>query len=118
MKQMKLSDFITETITEIIAGVFNAQENAKEKNAIVNPAHLVFDGNVYTKVGSAQTYGEIVTPINFEISLTVSETDKEQGGFGIFAAAFGAGVKGENEDRKENIHKIKFQTIIQLPSQK
>ena len=49
--------------------------------------------------------------------LTIGQNDKEQGSVGIFAAAIGASLKGENRDYAENATRVKFQIVAQLPTQ-
>ncbi len=122
MNKMKLGDFIAQTISEIINGVAQAQEYAKEKDAFVNPPHVNWSENKKGFFISSEVYepddSPMVTPIDFDILLTIGDDDKIQGGVGIFAAALGVGVKGEVKEFSETVNRIKFQIITKLPQQK
>ncbi|MBK9006461.1 MAG: hypothetical protein IPM31_05650 [Anaerolineae bacterium] len=121
MNQMKLGDFIAQTILEIISGVSQAQELAKKKGAIVNPQHLQWDDDIKgykTFISDDETDEQpLVTQIDFDILLTIGEDDKSQGGIGIFAASLGLGVKGEVKEYSESVNRIKFQILAKLPQQ-
>jgi len=100
-------------------GIIEAQKHAKEIQGIVNPGLVSYLGNGKTSLSTPLGSTEVnLTTLDFDIAVTTGEDDKEQGGFGIFAAAFGAGVKGETSDRAETVSRIKFQIITALPPQK
>ncbi len=122
MEKMKLGNFIAQTLSEIIDGVSAAQDYAESKGAIINPSHVNYSE---TKKGFFFIPGNLhpddsplLSPIEFEILLTIGEDDKAQGGLGIFAAALGIGVKGEVKEFSEIANKIKFQILAKLPQQK
>lgn len=121
MKKMRLSEFISQTLIEIIDGVSGAQEHAKEKKAAINPKHINWSDRKQSHYIETKAVGRdeapMITPIDFEILLTVNEDDKAQGGIGIFAASLGIGVKGEVSETTEAIHKINFKVMTQLPQQ-
>lgn len=114
---MKLSDFVATTLNEIVDGVKSAQEYASKSGAIINAqyAYVTTEGKMKQSVGANQLAR---TTIDFDIMLTIGQDDKGQGGVGVFAAAFGAGVKGENRDYVESATRVKFQIVAQLPLQK
>jgi len=122
MNQMKLGNFISQTLTEIIDGVSTAQEYAKEKRASINPQHVNWSD---TKKGFFITTGNVgrdesplLTSIDFEILLNIGEDDKVQGGLGIFAASLGVGVKGETKEYSETVNRIKFHILAKFPQQR
>jgi len=117
MKRLPLKDFISQSINDIMDGIIEAQKHAKDTNGIVNPEYTGWLAETPILAGRSDGF-KTLTTLNFDIALTVGEDDKEQGGFGIFAAAFGAGVKGETSDRAETVSRIKFQIITALPPQK
>jgi hypothetical protein len=121
MKQMKLADFIAQTVTEIIDGVARAQEYAKGKGASVNPPHVNWSDTkqAFYLVSGATGPDQAphLTPIDFDILLTIGEDGKVQGGIGVFAASLGIGVKGEARDYSEAVNRIKFQILAKLPQQ-
>ena len=121
MYRMKLGDFIAQTISEVINGVSQAQELAKKRGAVVNPPHLQWDDEMkgYKAYIDDESADEqpLVTQIDFDILLTISEDDKSQGGIGVFAASLGLGLKGEVKEYSESVNRIKFQILAKLPQQ-
>jgi len=121
MDKMKLGDFIAQTINEIINGVSQAQENAKDKGAQINPRHVSWNEGrksyIMKDVPGADEF-PLVTEIDFDILLTIGNDDKAQGGIGIFAASVGLGVKGELKEHTESVNRINFQILAKLPQQK
>lgn len=122
MDGMRLSEFVTQTITELIDGVVAAQAYAKDKGAEVNPPHVNWSDTkqaffvVPGSVGRDQS--PLVTLIEFDVLLTTGKDEKAQGGIGVFAASLGVGVKGEAAERAETASRVKFQILARLPQQR
>jgi len=120
--RMKLGDFISQTIKEIIDGVSDAQQYAKDKGADVNPPHINWSSTKDSFFLNAKASGDdeapMLTPIDFDILITIGDNDKITGGVGIFAASLGLGVKGEAKDYSETVNRIKFQILAKFPQQK
>jgi len=120
--RMKLGDFISQTIKEIIDGVSDAQQYAKEKDAEINPGHVNWSDikRAYFKnvKASGEDEAQGLTPIDFDILITIGDSDKIEGGVGVFAASLGLGAKGEAKDYSETVNRIKFQILTKLPQQK
>ena len=121
MRQMRLGEFITQTLCEIIDGVAGAQQHAKEKDASINPSHVNWSTEKQSFFIVPEAVGRdkapLLTPIGFEVLLTIGEDDKAQGGVGIFAASLGIGLKGEVKEYTETVNKLKFQILAKLPQQ-
>jgi hypothetical protein len=120
MNKMKLGDFIAQTVSEIIDGVVRAQEYAKDKGADVNPKHANWSDTkhgFYTNVCTGDDPAPLLTPIDFDVLLTIGDDDKAQGGIGVFAASFGIGVKAEAKEYAETVNRISFQILARLPQQ-
>jgi hypothetical protein len=122
LRKMKLGSFIAQTLIEIIDGVTEAQGYAMEKGASINPRHVNWSDSKQGFFTSAQHRGPddqpLLSPIEFEILLTIGEDDKAQGGVGIFAASLGLGVRGEVKESSETVNKISFKILAKLPQQK
>ena len=104
---MDLKEFVSETLKEIIAGVKDAQEYAKENGACINPnefgsltkpEHIINlgDGNV-----------SIVQPISFDICVSDKRTKSGKGGIEI--------VSGGYEGTKATENRVKFSVAVALP---
>jgi hypothetical protein len=120
--EMKLQEFVSETLREIIAGVKEAQTYAKDNGAIVNPMpeHLVRDKDKYATVMVAPQEWEcsLIKDIDFDVAVTSTDTSETQAGAGIFVAAFGLGVKDKSDTVNSCVSRIKFSVPLALPTNK
>jgi hypothetical protein len=120
MNKMKLGDFIAQTVGEIIDGVVRAQDYAKDKGAGVNPKHVNWSSTkhgFFAYPSSGDDPAPLLTPIDFDVLLTIGDDEKAQGGIGVFAASFGIGVKAEAKEYAETVNRISFQILARLPQQ-
>ena len=83
---MKLKDFITETLKEIIDGVKGAQQYAAEAGGAINPKGLMYLEGSSGTVQHQET-SRIGQELEFDIEITASEEEKTKGGAGIFISA-------------------------------
>lgn len=114
---MKLQEFVSETLKEIIAGVKESQKYAASEGAWVNPkmrAVLAAKDSRYI-VEQDHTY---IEQIQFDVAVTSTEGSATEAGVGIFVAAFGAGAKGKSDASSSSISRIKFSIPIALPTQR
>lgn len=124
IKKMKLGEFIAQTLTEIVTGISSAQDNILENGAVINPKHVWWSDSDNSYKTSMRNYKDgtideepFVSEIDFDILLTVGEDEKAQGGLGIFATAFGVGVKGESGKTIESANRIHFKILTKFPQQ-
>lgn len=114
---MKLEDFITDTLTQIINGVQKAQEYAKENGAKVNPS------NITMRPGAGNpTYWDNYNSIpgqaiEFDISVTTHDEGQTEGKAGVFVAFLKAGVSGKETTENIATNRIKFTIPVFLPIQ-
>ena len=109
---MELKDFITETLTQMMEGVKNAQEKAKEVGAIVNP-EANDSSKHYIEVGNEHIAS--IQNVEFEIALTASTTEETKKGINVAFAAIELGRGKGNNEQNSAINKIKFEIPIVLP---
>lgn len=110
---MELSDYISQTLTQIIEGVRNAQEFAKEHGSIINGSNF-YQFSTESKLADGK---HIVQNVEFNVAISITETDDSKGGIGVFAGAFGIGVHGSTGSQIGSINQIKFSIPILLPIQ-
>ena len=114
---IKLEDFVSQTIKEIINGVVTAQEYAATKGASVSPAGL----NFRTDQGVVKLWdrgsGRLAQEIHFDVAVTATEGTQTKGGIGIFVGAFGLGSQGQTDKEKSLVSRINFDVPILLPAQ-
>lgn len=114
---MKLEDFVTNTLKQIINGVKNAQEFAKVNDAKVNPSNIHIVGQ-----SSALTYWDNYNSIagqaiEFDISVTTHDEGQREGKAGVFVAFLKAGVSGKESTENIATNRIKFTIPVFLPIQ-
>lgn len=114
---MKLQDFISETLTEIIQGVKNAQEFASKNGAMVNPTSQRLVGTHSNALwdDDNQILGQ---QIEFDITVTTRDEGQTEGKAGVFVTFLKAGIAGKEETENIATNKIKFSIPIFLPIQK
>ncbi len=114
---MELKTFITQTLTEIIDGVADAQKYALEKGAKINPEKLnLIKSNVNQSTFSDSRRENYAQMIEFDIAVSANEDMKDKGGIGVFSGAFGIGAQMENQESNSKINRIKFTVPIFLPT--
>lgn len=104
---MELKDFVSETLKEIIAGVKDAQEYARQNGACINPAEfgtLVKPEHVID-MGDGKL--SIVQPVSFDICVVDKKTKSGKGGIEIVSGGF-EGTKGTE-------NRVKFSVAVSLP---
>ena len=110
---MKLSEFIQEVLTEVVAGVREAQ--SKDGGSFI-----VAGGDGGHKYAAHPRFGVSgrlkSTIVDFDIALTVEESSKGGGGgslkvFGVGAAS----VQGELASRDTTVSRIQFAIPVLLP---
>jgi hypothetical protein len=123
--EMKLQEFVNETLREIISGVKEAQMFAKDNGAVVNPQESGArkDKKSYTDVPlsngpkDARDWRQVpIQDIDFDVAVTSTDASETQAGAGIFVAAFGFGVKDKSDTSNSCVSRIKFSVPIALPA--
>ena len=101
---MELKVFVTETIKEIVEGVVEAQK------LIIPKFNYINDG--YVQIGSGN-----VSNIEFDISVTSSESEGSENKAGVFIKVIDLGHKNNSTNNNTSINKIKFSVPVALPMQ-
>lgn len=98
---MKLDEFVRETLRSVVVGVKEAQNQAADVGAKVNPYR-----------GSAES----VQLIEFDVELTTSEGTATEGRLGVFVGPIGAGTRGQSDAATHSVGRIRFSVPVQLPA--
>ncbi len=109
---MDLSQFVSETLSQIIEGTVTAQESARARNAYVNPARLPSAG--IEVFGAGFRRQDVV----FDVAVTASESTEKEGGAKIAVWGVGVGGSGKRESENQTVSRIRFAVTIALPPQK
>ena len=94
---MKLEEFVTETLSQIVGGVKKAQDITKNKNAVIAPYQFT-DGKV-----------------DFDVAVTVIDGKEANGKASISVWSIGAGLSGKLESSTSTVSHIKFSINMKLP---
>lgn len=113
---MKLEEFISETINQIISGIRKTHEYAKEQGAIVNPKIKHKRISFATKETKIEARSPIHT-IEFDVAITTTEGKETKGGIGVFVGPIGAGTQGKSDSSNSSISRIKFSVPVIFPTQ-
>ena len=118
---MKLQEFVSETLKEIIAGVKEAQAYAGDNGANVNALDSHAQSSEKSQYTHVMVNGKMtispIKEIDFDVAVTSIDTTEQQAGAGIFVAALGIGAKGKSDTSNSSVSRIKFSVPIALPVQ-
>jgi len=113
---MKLEEFVSETINQIISGIRKTHDHAKEHGAIVNPKKEYKKISLATKETKIEARSPIHT-VEFDVAITTTEGKETKGGIGVFVGPIGAGTQGKSDSSNSSISRIKFSVPIVFPTQ-
>jgi len=111
---MELNTFVTQTITQIAEGVSQVQEKIDKFSAIVNPPGII-DLNGIVIISDRSGY-RTAQNIEFDVSLTETESTQAGGQVGVFFGSVGIGGHGKTEVGSNAVNRVKFSVPIALPS--
>lgn len=109
---MKLSEFVQEVLTEVVAGIRAAQ--AGEGGAFIVPGGD--GGHNYANHPRLSASARLKsTIVDFDIAVTVEDSSKGGGGGGIKVFGIGANAQGEMSSRDTTVSRIQFAVPVLLP---
>ena len=97
-----LKTFVSETIKQVLEGTKDAGHYLKE--------NIDYDKDGYFQIGN-----DSMQKIDFDISVTTSETTKVEGKAGILIKVLDFGVNGSENIGASSINKIKFSVPVSIP---
>lgn len=110
---MKLDEFVKEVLSQIISGVRQAQ-------ALEGGAYVVPDGDGghdyanHPRVSSSARIKSTI--VDFDIALTVEDSNKGGGGGGLKVFGFSANAQGEISSKDTTVSRVQFAVPLLLPS--
>lgn len=111
---MKLDDFVSETLKQIIKGVVAAQEFGNTQNAMVNPISARFHGSTEGQAYCSET-GVPLQHVTFDVAVTIAEehTTTEEGNT---VGSISVSPASSNSTQNSSISRIKFDVPVLLPT--
>jgi hypothetical protein len=114
MITMELKEFVKETLLQVVQGVKEAQEAAKEYNAAINP--LQYKHTTDTVGAKLDDKYHPVQNISFEVSLTSSSDEGNKSGIGVFLGSLSIGTSDTENNKRVSMTNIKFSVPVVLPA--
>ncbi len=111
---MELSNFVAQTLEQIIDGVARAQEYAGKNGASVNPNSMNLRGELGRMLYDVNN-GRVVQVVDFDVALTTSDGTKTRGGIGVVLGAIAVGTQGASESDQHSATRISFSVPVMLP---
>lgn len=112
---MKLEDFITSTLKEVINGIKRAQKHAEECGGAINPKGLQY------LVGSSGTVqhketSRVGTDIEFDIEVLVTKQKGSKGKFSVsIPTVVEANIDGQSGIENRSVNRVKFKVPVIFP---
>jgi hypothetical protein len=114
---MKLQEFVSETLREIIAGVKEAQTFAAANGSQINPREWGEATNRKLHARGPHNEAVPIREVDFDVAVTSTDTTEQEAGAGIFVAAFALGAKERADISNSSVSRIKFSVSVVLPQQ-
>lgn len=105
----KLSEFVAESLSELIIGVKEAQESAAELGALVNPSELRLTPRKEEK------FELPVVKVAFDIAVTTLEGDTSKAGVAVLGGLLSVGGQTSAEAKETAASRIRFEIGVVLP---
>ena len=96
---MDIKTFVSESLTQILQGVEQAQANCKE-GSVINPAS---GSNLVD-----------MKQVEFDIAVTVEKGSETKGGIAVFGGVINLGSQGQSKDSNTSVSRIKFSVPIKF----
>lgn len=112
---MELKQYVKETLLQIIDGVKEAQEEALEKGAIINPVNIR-GGNATNEYININDNSVCVNNIDFEVEISTTDETNTTTGVGIYVAGLGLGTKNNDKGKNLATNKLAFSVPTTLPT--
>jgi hypothetical protein len=111
---MELKDFIKATLSEIVAGVTEAQKETNDSGVIINPSELAYDskGEKYLRPGGIR----YVQDIEFNVVVSESGTDGNKEGLSVVSGSHSGGTHSSADVNNSCVSTIKFKIPVALPA--
>lgn len=112
---MELKEFIKTALTDITNAVSELQGEL-QNGAIVSPSMPNPVSNVTVKDPQNDKINRLISKIDFDVAITVGNTDNTEVGGKVGIQIFSAKLGGNNENHTENVSRMTFSIPVVLPT--
>lgn len=109
---MELKEFVKETLLQIIQGVGDAQDEAEEYGAAINPGKITGNGIAQSGYNNKPC---TVQNVDFEVVLSSATNESSKKGIGVMLESIGVGANKNTDGNNSTVTNIKFSIPIILP---
>ena len=113
---IKLEDYVSETIKQIVSGIVAAQKAGAELGAEVNPSTARFRTDQGMQLFDKRD-SSLIEKVEFNVAVTSVEGMETKGGVGIFVGPVGIGGQGQANTTNQSTSTIRFSVPIKFPTQ-
>jgi hypothetical protein len=114
---MELKEFVSEALTQIVAGIEEAQGSIGKSNAEISPKYSNRQQGMLEKHKILfSNKGSIIQHVDFDVAVTASEGTGTKAGVGVIAGAFNLGASGQSNQENQTVSRIKFSVPVTLPT--
>ncbi|WP_226704559.1 hypothetical protein [Microbulbifer elongatus] len=111
---MKLDDFVSETLKQIIKGVVAAQKYGNTQDAKVNPITARFNSNTEGHAFCQET-GVPLQKVEFNVAVTVTEEQSSMSDGGS-VGSISVSPANTNASQNSSVSRIQFEVPVLLPT--
>jgi len=115
---MNLKDFISETLLSIINGVTEAQEQANDIGALVNPGGLTINTkNISDNAIWDNTTNNYAQNVTFDIAVTAEDSATGGAKIKVLSGILSGEAGGEKANKNSIVSRVQFIVPVLLPPQ-
>lgn len=113
---MNLKEFISESLTQLIDGVIDAQKRTRGLGAEIVPPVFNLPKSM-ERMEDVYHAGRrfLAHLVDFDVAVTVSETKEAGGTVGVVVAGIGLGGKGKSRANTDTTSRIRFKVPVMYP---
>lgn len=113
---IELKDFVRDSLVQIVEGVAEARDPIAKLGGLVNPVgntdqRNVRKGHEFNPMSGSTEF------VEFDVAISVGETESKSSGVGLFVGPVGLGAKSDGEESNSSTTKIKFAVPILFPKE-
>ncbi len=111
---MEIRDFISETLSEIVAGIKDAQPKVQEAGGAVNPKGCNYPNLEKFTIQHKET-SRVGDNVEIEIAVTAVKTENSGGKMGVSLQVFEASIGGGSQAQSGSVSRVKFKIPVIFP---
>jgi hypothetical protein len=112
---MNLQEFVKGTLTQVVAGIREAQTSNPDGWAIAPEIDVNYDEAAKLKILLDDSSKQPIYLVEFDVAVTATEGKDTKGGIGVVAGIVNLGSQGASSESNSSISRVKFTVPIKMP---